>query len=86
LKPIAVTADAKGYLQLMLTLEGADRAAAVAMASSLAGNRDQAFQYLDQSYADGDNELLIAIRSPALDPLRSDPRYKDLMRRLGLPE
>ena len=86
LKPISVTPDAKGYLQLMLTLEGSDRAAAVAMASSLAGNRDLAFQYLEQSYADGDNELLIAIRYPALDPLRPDPRYKDLMRRLGLPE
>jgi len=86
LKPISVTPDAKGYLQLMMTLEGSDRTAAVAMASSLAGNRDQAFQYLEQSYADGDNELEIVIRYPALDPLRSDPRYKDLMRRLGLPE
>jgi serine/threonine protein kinase/tetratricopeptide (TPR) repeat protein len=85
-KPISVTPDAKGYLQLMLTLEGADRHAAVGMAAALAGDRDLAFKYLEQSFADGDNELLIAIREPALDPLRSDPRFKDLMRRLGLPE
>jgi len=34
-KPTAVTEDAKGYLQLMLTLEGSDRSAAVAVASVL---------------------------------------------------
>jgi tetratricopeptide (TPR) repeat protein len=85
-KPISVTADAKGYLQLMLTLEGSDRQAAVAVAATLAGDRDLAFKYLDQSFADGDSELLVAIREPALDPLRSDPRFKDLMHRLGLPD
>jgi hypothetical protein len=86
LKPISVSPDANGYLQLMMTLEGSDRAAAVAMAASLAGNRDLAFQSLEQSYADGDNELGVVIRYPALDSLRSDPRYKDLIRRMGLPE
>jgi hypothetical protein len=81
-----VSGDAKGYLQLILRLEGSDRSTAAAIASALAGNRDQAFEYLEKAYSDGDNELLIAIRYPALDPLRSDPRFADLMRRLGLPE
>ena len=85
-KPIPVSADAKGYLDLAMTLEGSDRSAFVAVASALNGKRDQAFEYLEKAYADGDNELLIAIRYPALDPLRSDARYTDLMRRLGLPE
>ena len=85
-KPIPVSGDAKGYLQLILRLEGSDRSTAAAIASALAGNRDQAFEYLEKAYSDGDNELLIAIRYPALDPLRSDPRFADLMRRLGLPE
>ncbi len=85
-KPVSVTPDSKGYLQLMETLEGADRQAAVAVAAAIAGDHNLAFKYLDQSFADGDNELLIAVREPALDSLRSDPRYKDLMRRLGLPE
>ena len=40
----------------------------------------------EKAYSDGDSELLFVIRFPALDPLRSDPRFKDLMRRLGLPE
>ena len=85
-KPISVSDDAKGYRDLAMTLEGSDRSALEATASALCGERDQAFQYLEKAYSDGDDELLTAIRSPALDPLRSDPRYADLMRRLGLPE
>jgi eukaryotic-like serine/threonine-protein kinase len=84
-KPVPVSDDAKGYLQLTLRLEGADRSTAAAVAAALAGNRDQAFEYLEKAYAEGDDELLIAIRYPALDSLRSDPRYADLMHRLGLP-
>ena len=71
-KPVPVSGDAKGYLQLILRLEGSDRSTAAAVASALAGNRDQAFEYLEKAYSDGDNELLIGIRYPALDPLRSD--------------
>jgi predicted Zn-dependent protease len=85
-KPLPVTPDAKGYLQLMMTEEGSDRSTSIAAAAALAGERDQAFQYLDKAYSNGDNALLISIRLPAFDPLRSDPRYADLMRRLGLPQ
>ena len=85
-KTTTVTDDAKGYLQLMLTLEGTDRSGAVAVASALAGDKEQAFENLEKAYTDGDSELLICIRYPALDSLRSDPRYADLMRRFGLPQ
>ncbi len=85
-KPVPVSSDAKGYLQLILRMHGTDVTTAAAVAAALLGDRDQAFQYLEKAYADGDNELLTGIRYPALDPLRSDPRYKDLMRRLDLPE
>jgi predicted Zn-dependent protease len=69
-----------------MEIEDSDRSAAVADAAAAAGNRDQAFEYLEKAYSNGDNELLFVIRYPALDPLRSDPRFKDLMRRLGLPD
>jgi hypothetical protein len=69
----------------MVEIEGTDRSAAVAVALAISGDRDQAFHYLEKAYADGDDELLWAIRYPALDPLRTDPRYADLMQRLGLP-
>jgi serine/threonine protein kinase/tetratricopeptide (TPR) repeat protein len=85
-KPIPVSSDARGYLQLILRMHGTDVTTAAAVAAALLGDRDQAFQYLEKAYVDGDNELLIGIRYPAIDPLRSDPRYKDLMRGLDLPE
>jgi TolB-like protein/tetratricopeptide (TPR) repeat protein/predicted Ser/Thr protein kinase len=85
-KPTAVSSDAKGYLELAKEMDDSDRSAAVAVAAALAGDRDQALQYLEKAYSDGDTELLFVIRYPALDALRSDPRFKDLMRRLGLPE
>jgi TolB-like protein/Tfp pilus assembly protein PilF/predicted Ser/Thr protein kinase len=85
-KPTSASPDAKGYLELTMEMDDSDRSAAVALASALAGDRDQAFEYLEKAYSDGDSELLFVIRYPALDPLRSDPRFKDLMRRLGLPE
>jgi tetratricopeptide (TPR) repeat protein len=85
-KPLDVSRDAKGYLELMMTEEGSDRSTSVAVAAALAGENNQAFQYLEKAYTNGDNALLISIRLPAFDPLRRDPRYADLMRRLGLPE
>jgi TolB-like protein/Tfp pilus assembly protein PilF len=85
-KPTPVSEDAKGYVRLSMMVEEADFAAAVGIAAALAGNRDQAFDYLEKAYSDGDTELLTAIRYPALDSLRSDPRFADLMRRLGLPQ
>jgi predicted Zn-dependent protease len=83
------TPDAKGYCDILLQAlspKDADTAAAVGTAYALAGDRDHAFQYLEKAYAAGDNELLWVIRYPALDSLRSDPRFADLMRRLGLPQ
>jgi len=46
--------------------------------------RQQAFEYLEKAYADGDSEMLFVIRNPA--STRSAPTpLKDLMRRLGCP-
>jgi eukaryotic-like serine/threonine-protein kinase len=83
---VHVTADAAGYERMTLNLTGANWAAATAIAYSAGGDREPAFQFLEKAYADKEDELLLAVRYPALDPLRSDPRYKELMRRLGLPE
>src|SRR5580700_10588491 len=52
-KPVPVSDDAKGYLQLTLRLEGSDRSTAAAVAAALVGNRDEAFEYLE-AYSDGD--------------------------------
>jgi serine/threonine-protein kinase len=85
-KPISVSLDAKGYCEAAQSLGTSVRSSASAAAFAVKGDHDQAFEYLEKAYSDGDSELMIVIRSPALDPVRSDPRYADLMRRLGLPK
>ena len=85
-KSIAVNVDAKGYRDLMMRTAWSDRASSIAIAAAICGDRDQAFQYLEQAYSDGDYELLTDVRLPGLDPLHSDLRFADLMRRLGLPQ
>jgi hypothetical protein len=56
------------------------------MALSATGERDKAFEYLQKALADQEIELVLGIRFPVFDPLRSDRRYADMMQRLGLPE
>jgi serine/threonine protein kinase/Tfp pilus assembly protein PilF len=88
-KAPSTSADANGYREAILrnfAPEDADTSSALAVACAISGHRDQAFHCLEKAYAAGDRELLAIIRYPALDSLRSDPRYADLMRRLGLPD
>jgi len=50
------------------------------------GERDQAFAFLEKAYGQRDEKLFGWGKShPLLDPLRSDPRFTDLLRRIGLP-
>jgi len=48
------------------------------------GNKDQAFQWLDYAYDAHDVGLVYLKVDPCLDPLRSDARFNDLLRRIGL--
>src|SRR5262249_34991079 len=49
------------------------------------GRTDEAFHWLEKAY-DARNPLMPNMKmEPFLDPIRSDPRYADLMRRIGLP-
>lgn len=46
------------------------------------GEKDKAFEWLEKGY---DERFLIHIKTePAFDPLRSDPRFADLLRRMNL--
>ncbi len=50
------------------------------------GEKDQAFACLEKAYEQRDARLVGWVNaSPLFDPLRSDPRYRDLPRRIGLP-
>jgi TolB-like protein/tetratricopeptide (TPR) repeat protein len=52
-----------------------------------AGDKERAFYWLEQGYKRKgiDSGFVFLNRDPGLEPLRSDPRYKDLLRRVGLP-
>ena len=50
------------------------------------GMRDEAFATLEKAYAERNPTLPFAGTSPAFDNLRSDSRFKDLLKRMGLPE
>ena len=50
------------------------------------GDRDQAFQWLDKSFQDRGQELTRLKIDPFLAPLRGDPRFRELIKKVGLPE
>jgi TolB-like protein/Tfp pilus assembly protein PilF len=49
------------------------------------GEKDEAFRWLEQAYQTRDKGLTYLKIDPCMDPLRSDPRFQDLERRVGLP-
>ncbi len=48
------------------------------------GDKDRAFEWLEKAYEERDLILVYYLRFPQLDSLRSDPRFTDLLRRMGL--
>jgi len=46
---------------------------------------DQAFEWLERAYQVRDKGLTYLMVDPCLDPLRSDPRFPELLKRVGLP-
>jgi len=54
---------------------------------ALAGDKDRAFEWLDKAYAERDGEEITLLKvDPTFKNLRGDPRFAELLRRIGLPE
>jgi TolB-like protein/Tfp pilus assembly protein PilF len=59
-------------------------AAAIALIYGQLGDRDNAFRWLERAVEARSSFLLFIKVSPRVSPLRSDPRYRELLQRIGL--
>ncbi len=50
------------------------------------GEKDEAFAWLEKAYEERSFQLQWLNVEPRWDSLRSDPRFADLIRRIGLPQ
>jgi tetratricopeptide (TPR) repeat protein len=58
----------------------------VAMIYAGLGEKDQAFKWLDTAYERRDKGMTFLKVDATLDPLRSDPRFQALLRRMNFPQ
>jgi len=61
---------------------GYSHASEIAVIYAALGDKDQAMTWLDKGYEERFNPGVLL--RPGFDPLRSDPRFQDLVRRIGL--
>ena len=79
--------EALGVLEEMKQL-AADRHVSsyhFAIIQAALGEKDEAFQWLEKSYGAREEALVWLKVDPRLDTIRTDPRFIDLQRRVGLP-
>ena len=50
------------------------------------GDRDQTFEWLERAYAERSGHMEYLKIEESLEPFHSDPRYIDLLKRMGLPQ
>ena len=85
--PGSWSGDAKGFRDLAVTaFSQPEQTTWAAMALSVTGDRNRALDYLERAVSNHEIEVILCLRFPSFDPIRSDPRYKALVGRLGLPE
>jgi len=87
------TGGPKGYWSkilefMMQDLKKGNDVSAVELAGvySELGNRDEAFKWLEKAYQNKNGELAWLKVEPKWDNIRDDLRFKDLLKRLNLPE
>jgi hypothetical protein len=57
----------------------------LALIHAALGEKDEAFALLDKAIAERSTFLVYTKWEPRLDPLRSDPRFKQVLTQIGLP-
>jgi TolB-like protein/DNA-binding winged helix-turn-helix (wHTH) protein/Tfp pilus assembly protein PilF len=61
-----------------------DRTATLLIAYSGTGQKERMIELLQKAYSEHSNAVVQIKVDPMYDPIRSDPRFKDLLRRVGL--
>jgi serine/threonine protein kinase/tetratricopeptide (TPR) repeat protein len=91
--PGSTAADAKDFGQLFTAglldsrhRTGYEPESSIACGFAVAGDRQKTLEWLEKAVENEDDQLATAIRYPMFDGVRSDPRYVNLMRRIGLPQ
>jgi TolB-like protein/DNA-binding winged helix-turn-helix (wHTH) protein/Tfp pilus assembly protein PilF len=59
---------------------------AVALTYAALGEKNESFQWLEKAYTDRSSFMTSLKYWSVFDPLRGDPRFADLLRRVGLPQ
>jgi hypothetical protein len=49
------------------------------------GEKEAALKWLEKAYDEGDWAFIVFATEPRLDPLRSDPRFQTILKKLDLP-
>jgi len=58
----------------------------IAFVYVLLGDKEKTFEWLEKAFQARDTELPRFRLGPTFDPIRDDPRFKDLLKRMNLPE
>jgi adenylate cyclase len=58
----------------------------IAQLCTALGMKEEAFEWLEKAYEIHDGNMCLLRVWPAYDPIRSDPRFQDLLRRMNFPE
>jgi len=79
--------EARTVLDQLKQLSGQEYVQPTHIAQIYAGldERDQAFAWLEKGYEERSFQMQFIKIEPRWDSLRADPRFQDLMRRMGFP-
>ena len=78
--------EAQSVLQRLVSEYGSEFAMPVAGAYSWRGQKDEAFQALEKAFAKRDSNFAYVLGNNLFYPLKDDPRWAELLRKLNLLE
>jgi Predicted integral membrane protein len=84
---LALSGNKRGALEALSQVQRRSYASPwhVAIIYANLGDKEQTFVWLEKCYQTHEHDLVFSRLWPMFDSLRSDPRYEDLLRRIGLP-